>query len=168
MVGFYAPNSPNVIISALLYGLILSLLAELITVIINVFFVMFSCARTVGKSKNQGNKRNCGTGDFSEKPLSVSIVTIFSFGIAFLVLSYATLDGSLRLYPLLIMLAAYKTSEQLLFSKARVAFIQFIRDCSCCFSKSTGKNKNIAKKQLQFIKNVNSQSKCNSSERGCI
>lgn len=148
MVGFYAPNSLNTIVSALLYGLIFSLLTELATVIIHVFSILFSCAKTVGKSKNQGNEINCVTVDFSEKPLSVSIVTIFSFGIAFLVLSYATLDGSLRLYPLLIMLTSYKASEQLLFSKARVSFIRFLCVFSRRISKSTRKNNNIAKKQL--------------------
>jgi hypothetical protein len=153
MVGLNTTNALGAIISALLYGLIFSLFAEFVTTIICALIIMISCLKTKNEHKYPGIRGNYYPDNFSEKPLAVSIVIIFSFGIAFLILSYVILDGNLRFYPLFAMLISYKASEHFLFSKARIAFIQCIFNFSIAFRKALVKIKNNAKKHLRFIKN---------------
>ena len=93
------------IVSALIYGLFFSFFAEFVAIWARL--TSFSSLHINNSNTTRDNDiQNAHTVDFETKPIAVTILTIFLFGIAFLVLSYDTLDGKLRLYLLLIMLTS--------------------------------------------------------------
>ena len=140
------------IVSALIYGLFFSFFAEFVAILARL--TSFSSLHINNSNTTRDNDiQNAHTVDFETKPIAVTILTIFLFGIAFLVLSYDTLDGKLRLYLLLIMLTSYKAINHFLLAKARTFFLRFVCNINLHLKKIKEKASMCLKNRPHLIKN---------------
>ena len=140
------------IVSALIYGLLFSFFIEFIDIF--ACLTSFSFLYVNNRNTTQDNDiQIASTVDFKTKPFAITILTIFLFGIAFLVLSYDTLDGKLRLYLLLIMFTSYKAIDHFLLSRTRTIFLRFACNINLHSKKFLKKVAAHLKKRSHLIKN---------------
>lgn len=140
------------IVSALIYGLLFSFFIEFIDIF--ACLTSFSFLYINNRNTTQDNDIQIASAvDFKTKPIAITILTIFLFGIAFLVLSYDTLDGKLRLYLLLIMLTSYKAIDHFLLSRTRTIFLRFACNINLHLKKILKKAAAHLKNRSHLIKN---------------
>ena len=140
------------IVSALIYGLLFSFFIEFIDIF--ACLTSFSFLYINNRNTTQDNDIQIASAvDFKTKPIAITILTIFLFGIAFLVLSYDTLDGKLRLYLLLIMLTSYKAIDHFLLSRTRTIFLRFACNINLHLKKFLKKAAAHLKNRSHLIKN---------------
>lgn len=113
-------------ISALIYGVIFSVLIEFITfVFLVVRTVIFDedilCIGKI-KEKNSIVNSDCK----GETPFFPKALSIVLFGLFFILHAFCTLDGNVRLYSLVIMLISYKLCRRFILSKIGIMSLKYI------------------------------------------
>ncbi len=104
--------------SALQYGFVFAILYSLSVVFTNLFLVFFDTILTPQKARDL-KRAECHLQKAKDSPIFLRVAFVFLFGIGFTILSYATLNGIIRLYMVVIALCAFFVPELLLFKKLR-------------------------------------------------
>ena len=142
--------------SALLYGFVFAILYSLSVVFTNLFLVFFDTILTPQKARDL-KKAECHLQKGKDSPIFLRVVFVFLFGIGFTILSYATLNGIIRLYMVVIALCAFFVPELLIFKKLRY-FLLFRIICLTnkitYFLPKTRKTSKKSEKNSQKLKNI--------------
>lgn len=145
MVNIIILDTFNIIVSALLYGACFSFILGLVSFLYDVInALIFGIKR--GEQNLESNKdKRMSKASNTQKPLIITTFGILIFGVGFLIFLYATLDGNLRLYPLLLSFISFWLIDNFVISKFQFWISGYIyRVCfrlKKLFKKTVGKVK---------------------------
>ena len=139
------------VISAIIYGGIFSFICNVSTVICYFMSIVFSKEiKQYSSTENHGILSNI-------IPTGISIVLVLLYGLGFVLLSYYTTDGELRLYMLILALSSQSLLDKILLKNSSNFFCNLLytrKEKICNLLKSVKKSKNsqIKSKKQKNIK----------------
>ena len=138
------------VISAIIYGGIFAFICNTSTVISYFISIVFS-----KKTKQYSSTENHGILS-NVIPTGISIVLILLYGLGFVLLSYYTTDGELRLYMLVLTLSGQRLLDKILLKNSSNFFCNLLykrREKIYKLLKSVKKSKN-ARNKSNKLKNI--------------
>ncbi len=125
MVNHGILSTLTVIISALLYGVYFSVIAGLVSLFFDLIKIPFFGFTAKKQGCMTDKKVDVAQSSSEWKSPIYTAFGILIFGIGFSIFSYATLDGNLRLYPLLLSIFSFRIVDKFVISKLHVMILGY-------------------------------------------